>query len=203
MTFGHSTYRCGNIQGRKLFKGGNYMRKYDICRTSTFPSFSGAKVLNQFSIQEPKFYLEGNGSKVRAKFVLKRNPAFMIINAYLPSFFTMVITIASLFLNEHIHFTTTIMLVLTSLLCLYTLFQSSLDGIPKTAYMKYIDYWNISAMTVSLTNFFTLFMWEILQYRRIQSPMKTIARIAIPLITFIGVVFYWIMAGLLHFGYIK
>ena len=144
-----------------------------------------------------------NGSKAMAKFVLKRNPAFMIINAYLPSFSTMVITVASLFLNEEIHFTTTIMLVLTSQLCLYTLFQSSLDGIPKTAYMKYIDYWNMLAMTVSLANFFTLFFWETLQHREIQRPMKTITRIAIPLITFTGVVVYWIIAGLLHCGYIK
>ena len=172
------------------------------CPYITLPWFSGEKTLNQFSIQEPEFHVDKNGSRVKAKFIMKRNPAFMIINAYLPTFSTMVITIASLFLNEQIHFTTTIMLVLTSQLCLYTLFQSSLDGIPKTAYMKYIDYWNMTAMTVSLTNFFTLFMWEILQYRGIQSPIKTIARIVIPLITFIGVVFYWIMAGLLHFGYI-
>ena len=159
--------------------------------------------MNQFSVQEPEFHVDGNGSRVKAKFVLKRNPAFMIMNAYLPSFSTIAITIASLFLNEHIHFTTTIMLVLTSQLCLYTLFQSSLDGIPKTAYMKYIDYWNMSAMTVSLTNFFTIFIWEILQQKGIRSPMQTITRIAIPLITFIGAVFYWIMAGLLYFDYIK
>ena len=159
--------------------------------------------MNQFSVQEPEFHVENNGSKVRAKFVLKRNPAFMIMNAYLPSFSTMVITIASLFLNEKIHFTTTIMLVLTSQLCLYTLVQNSLDGIPKTAYMKYIDYWNLLTMTVSLTNFFTLFIWEILQQRGIQSPMKTITRISIPIITFTGVVIYWIIAGLLHCGYIK
>ena len=171
--------------------------------TPTLPSFAGEKRLNQFGVEEPEFHLYKNGSKVKAKFVMKRNPAFMILNAYLPSFFTMVITIASLFLNEKIHFATTIMLVLTSQLCLYTLFQSSLDGIPKTAYMKYIDYWNIFAMTVSLTNFFTLFVWEILQHSGIRSPIKTITRISIPLITFIGVVFYWIIAGLLHFGYIK
>ena len=95
------------------------------------PSFSGEKILNQFSIGEPKFHVYKNGTRVKVKFVLKRNPSFMIINSYLPSFSTMVITIASLFLNEEIHFTTTIMLVLTSQLCLYTLFQSSLDGIPK------------------------------------------------------------------------
>ena len=158
--------------------------------------------MNQFSIQEPVFHVDKNGSRVKAKFVLKRNPAFMIINAYLPSFSTMIITIASLFLNEKIHFTTTIMLVLTSQLCLYTLFQSSLDGIPKTAYMKYIDYWNMFAMSVSLSNFFTLFVWEVLQYKGIRSPIKTITRVVIPLITFLGVVLYWTMAGLLYFQYI-
>ena len=165
--------------------------------------FSGDKVLNQFEIQDPVLHLEKNGSKLKATFVLNRNPTFMIMNAYLPIFFTMAITIASLFLNDQTHFTTTIMLVLTSQLCLYTLFQSSLDGIPKTAYMKYIDLWNMSAMTVSLTNFFTLFTWEILQHKGIQSQIKIIARISIPLITFIGVVIYWIVAVLLHFGYIE
>ena len=164
--------------------------------------FSGDKVLNQFGIQDPVLRLEKNGSKLRASFILIRNPTFMIMNAYLPSFFTMTITIASLFLNDQIHFTTTIMLVLTSQLCLYTLFQTSLDGIPKTAYMKYIDYWNMFAMSVSLSNFFTLFVWEVLQYKGIQSPIKTITRVVIPLITFLGVFLYWTMAGLFHFQYI-
>ena len=164
--------------------------------------FSGDKVLNQFGIQDPVLHLEKNGSKLKASFVLDRNPTFMIMNAYLPSFFTMAITIASLFLNDQIHFTTTIMLVLTSQLCLYTLIQTSLDGIPKTAYMKYIDYWNMFAMSVSLSNFFTLFVWEVLQYKGIQSPIKTFTRVVIPLITFLGVFLYWTMAGLLHFQYI-
>ena len=164
--------------------------------------FSGDKVLNQFGIQDPVLHLEKNGSKLKASFVLDRNPTFMIMNSYLPSFFTMAITIASLFLNDQIHFTTTIMLVLTSQLCLYTLFQTSLDGIPKTAYMKYIDYWNMFAMSVSLSNFFTLFVWEVLLYKGIQSPIKTFTRVVIPLITFLGVVLYWTVAGLLHYQYI-
>ena len=163
----------------------------------------GEVALNQFDIGDFTVLLEEHGYKLDARFKLKRNPSFLIMNAYLPSFFTMVMTIASLFLDNRMHFSTTIMLVLTSQLCLYTMFQSSLDGIPKTAYMKYIDLWNMSAMTVSLTNFFTLFTWEILQHKGIQSPIKIIARISIPLITFIGVVLYWIVAVLLHFGYIE
>ena len=129
---------------------------------------------------------EHGSTAVEAKFIMKRNPSFLIMNAYLPSFSTMMITIASLFLNDHMHFSTTITLVLTSQLCLCTLFQSSLEGIPKTAYMKLIDYWNMFAMTMSLTNFFTLFMWEILKFTGIHSQLKITTRILIPLITLVG-----------------
>ena len=155
--------------------------------------------MNQFDIGDFTVLLNEHGYKVKAKFTLKRNPSFLIMNAYLPSFSTMMITIASLFLNDQMHFSTTIMLVLTSQLCLYTLFQSSLEGIPKTANMKMIDYWNMLAMTVSLTNFFTLFMWEILQFRGIHKQLKITTRIVIPVITLVGVISYWIMAGLLYF----
>jgi hypothetical protein len=104
--------------------------------------------------------------------------------------------------DDRMHFSTTIMLVLTSQLCLYFLFQSSLEGIPKTAYMKMIDYWNMSTMTVSLANFFTLFLWEILQFKGIHSQLKVTTRIVIPFVSLAGVISYWIMAGLLYFEYI-
>ena len=159
--------------------------------------------MNQFEIGDFTVSQEEQGSKVEAKFTLKRNPSFLIMNSYVPSFFTMVMTITSLFLDDHMHFSTTIMLVLTAQLCLYFLFQSSLEGIPKTAYMKQIDYWNMFAMTVSLTNFFTLFLWEILQFKEIHSKLKITTRIVIPLITLVGVISYWIMAGLLYYEYIK
>ena len=163
----------------------------------------GKVALNQFNIGNFTSSLERRGSKVKAKFRLKRNPSFLMINAYLPSFFTMVMTIASLFINDSMHFSTTIMLVLTAQLCLYTLFQSSLQGIPRTAYMKLIDYWNMFAMTVSLTNFFTLFLWELLQLRGIHKQVKITTRIVISIITLFGVISYWVMAGLLYFKYIK
>ena len=159
--------------------------------------------MNQFKIGDFTILLERGGYQVTAKYMLKRNPSFLMMNAYLPSFFTMVMTIASLFLNEQMHFSTTIMLVLTSQLCLYTLFQSSLQGIPRTAYMKLIDYWNMFAMTVSLTNFFTLLLWELLQFRGIHKQLKITTIILISLITLFGVITYWVIAGLLYFEYIK
>ena len=152
--------------------------------------------LNQFNIEDFTISQEKFGSQVKAKFKLKRNPAFLVVNAYLPSFSTMMITVVSLFLNDKMHFSTTIMLVLTSQLCLYTLFQSSLEGIPKTAYMKMIDFWNMFAMTVSLTNFFTLFLWEILKVKGVHSRLKITTRIVIPLFAFIVLISYCITAGL-------
>ena len=163
----------------------------------------GDQVLNQFTISNFIFKKSMDGSSAIFEFNLKRNPAFLMMNAYLPSFLTMIMTIASLFLDDRMHFSTTIMLVLTSQLCLYTLFQSSLEGIPRTAYMKFIDYWNMFAMTISLTNFFTLFLWEILSFREVKSHLKSMTRLVIPLISVLGALSYWIIAGLMVYGYIN
>ena len=140
-----------------------------------------------------------NGSELKVIFTWQRNPSYLLINAYLPSFCTMFITILPLFLNDRIHFATSIMLVLTSQLCLYTLFQSSLTDMPKTAYLKHIDYWNLFALSVSLTNFFTLFLWEIMPHSDVKHKIKNIMKIAVPSITFIGFVIYWTKAGLIYF----
>ena len=96
-------------------------------------------------------------------------------------------------------YSTTIMLVLTAQLCLYTLQESSLDGIPKTGYVKFIDYWNMFTTTITLSNFFTLFLWEVLQCKGRIYKFKMIARILIPLITVIGVITYLILAAWLYF----
>ena len=96
------------------------------------------------------------------------------------------------------HFATTIMLVLTCLLCLYTLFQSSLSDVPKTAYLKYIDYWNLFALAVSFLNFVILVLWEVGQYKwngKLMRRLKKLVKIAMPFVTILGVTYYLIMAG--------
>ena len=115
----------------------------------------------QFKIGDPQYTLMSNGSELKARFTLHRNPSYMIINFYVPSFCTMIMTILPLYLRAESHFATTITLVLTSILCLFTLLNSSMAHIPKTAYLKFIDYWNMLVVTVTLANFFTLVIWEI------------------------------------------
>ena len=128
----------------------------------------------------------------RTKFFQK---IFLLYRCLLPGNLTVQLYIL---FREDMHFATTIMLVLTCLLCLYTLFQSSLSDVPKTAYLKYIDYWNLFALAVSFINFTILVLWEIGNYKlqgKLWTTIKSIMRIAMPLITFFGVTYYWIMAG--------
>ena len=161
--------------------------------------FTGEEQLNQFNLTNHTIYLTENETKLHVGFTLKRNPAYLLINSYLPSLFTMMMTVVPLFLDENIHFNTTIMLVLTAQLCLYTLMQSSLQDIPKTEYLKMIDYWNMFVMTVSLSNFFILFLWEILPNQtKTKAIVKRSTLIIIPLVTITGFSVYWIVAGLIY-----
>ena len=164
---------------------------------------TGDKKLLQFEIGITNFNATDDGSKLKAEFTMNRNPSYMIINAYVPSFCLMLTTIVPLYLKEKIHFGTTITLVLTSLLCSFTLFQSSLSGIPRTSYLKFIDYWNMLALTVTLINFFTLAVWEITQHNDSWSLSKTMTRVTIPLVTLMAVVAYWILAVLLYYDYLN
>ena len=102
-------------------------------------------------------------------------------------------SIVPLYVREATHFSTTITLVLTSILCLYPLLQSSIAQIPETAYLKLIDYWNMLSLSVTLTNFFTLILWEILAQKGSVTKLKQIKdlmRVAIPLCTMLGVLGY-------------
>ena len=135
--------------------------------------------------------------ELKVGFVLKRIPSNIIINSYFPSFCIMVMTIVPIFLKEEIHFGTAITLVLTAFLCLFSLFQTSLDGVPKTAYLKLIDYWNILALIVPLLNFFIILSLEIfknaaINRKRMKNLRKT-AKFFTTVLTTIGVLTYLIV----------
>ena len=172
-----------------------------ICHIIPILKNAGDKKLLQFEIEVLNFNASHDNGSMKAEFIMNRNPSYMIINAYVPSFSLMLTTILPLYIKENIHFGTTITLVLTSLLCSFTLFQSSLSGIPKTSYLKFIDYWNMMVFTVTLVNFFTLAVWEIKHHQgshHFWSIVKTIMRVTIPLVTLIAVVAYWILAVILY-----
>ena len=137
---------------------------------------------------------------------MQRNPSYMIINAYIPSSAIMMMTIVPLYLREDTHFATTITLVLTSILCLFTTIQGSISHTPKTAYLKMIDYWNLLSLAVTLANFFTLVIWEISDNeKRTDSNWKQIKswmRVALPLISLIALIVYWVNAARMFFEHV-
>ena len=61
----------------------------------------GDRKLLQFSIdQDPVFQLHDDKTVLKAEFTLNRNPSYMIINSYIPSFSIMVMTIVPLYLRQ-------------------------------------------------------------------------------------------------------
>ena len=78
-----------------------YVKKYTYCKLYfTFLSI-GDRNLLQFSInQDPVFQLNDDKTVLKAEFLLNRNPSYMIINAYIPSFSIMVMTIVPLYLRQ-------------------------------------------------------------------------------------------------------
>ena len=63
--------------------------------------YIGDRNLLQFSInQDPFFQLNDDKTVLKAEFLLNRNPSYMIINAYIPSFSIMVMTIVPLYLRQ-------------------------------------------------------------------------------------------------------
>ena len=168
---------------------------------------TGDKQLLQFTVSDPiykqtKPLINGTSAHLNGKFILKRNPSGLIMNLFVPSLSIILMTIVPLYLKDDFHFATTIMLVLTSMLCLYTLFQSSLSDVPKTAYLKFIDYWNILSLVITVANFFILIIWQIcndnrekINHKTIWRHMKNVMRVLMPVITLVAVVIYIMMAA--------
>ena len=167
---------------------------------------TGDKQLLQFMVSDPIYkqtesLLNGTNTQLNGKFILKRNPSGLILNLFVPSLSIILMTIVPLYLKDDFHFSTTIMLVLTSMLCLYTLFQSSLSNVPTTAYLKFIDYWNILSLVITVSNFFILIVWQMyndnrekIRHEATWRHMKNMMRVFLPVITLVVVFIYIMMA---------
>ena len=131
----------------------------------------------------------------------------MILTLYVPSLSVMAMTIVPLYLKDDLHFATTIMMVLTALLCLCTLVQVNVSDVPKTAYLKYIDYWNILTLVITVTNFFILIVWQMCHDKKkpdnedTWKKLKIIVRVLMPILTFLAVAAYVVRAGKIYEEY--
>ena len=100
--------------------------------------------------------------------------------------------IITLYIDES-HFEATIMVTLTSMLVMYTLFQSISDSMPPTAYLKLLDVWFIFGLIMPFIIFIVEVILELLQQKEnndvkhlylasnsIKSKFKIISQVGIP-----------------------
>ena len=76
---------------------------------------------------------------------LRRIPTYHLTNTYIPTLCLIIITELTLFIDVS-HFEATIMVALTTMLVTYTLYQSLLNYLPQTPYLKMIDIWLFSGL---------------------------------------------------------
>ena len=94
-------------------------------------------------------------------------------------------------------------LVLTSLLCLYSLFQSVLSDVTKTAYLKYVDYWNMFTLGMLFVIYLALLInWTLdhnIRKCRGANWIKSLLLWGIPILMIFFVSGYTIYATMLYF----
>lgn len=104
----------------------------------------------QFDVVNHTFIGTKNGSMIEVEFRFQRKIMHHVANTFLPTISLLVIDKFTLFFVES-KLEVSVTLSLTVMLVMYTLYQSISLTIPKTAYLKLIDYWLIYCL---LTPFF-------------------------------------------------
>ena len=105
------------------------------------------------------------GSAVQVGFVFRRKIMYHVANTYLPTISLLVIVELTLYFDEE-KLEMAVSLSLTTILVIYTMFQSILQTIPMTAYLKLIDYWLIFFLLVPFVIFIIESFWYLEQIQK-------------------------------------
>ena len=113
--------------------------------------YEGPRSMVQFVIQSTKIILKDPKYLV-VEITLKRMCTYHLAATFLPTALLMIVTQLTLFVDEK-HFEATIMVHLTTMLVMYTLYQGVSAGMPKTADLKFIDIWLLFGLIVPFVTF--------------------------------------------------
>ena len=91
------------------------------------------------------------------EFTLTRRYGYFMATTYLPSICTLLAAEITIYIDES-HFEATTMVALTSMLVMYTLYESSSNSLPKTSYLKMIDVWLLPGLLLP----FIVFLIEVI-----------------------------------------
>ena len=109
-------------------------------------NYTGHQTLVQFEIYSPEMILKDKHFLV-VKISFRRMFLYHLVSTFLPTICLLIVAEITMFIDES-HFEATIMVSLTSMLVMYTLFQSHTDSLPQTAYIKLIDIWFLHGLVV-------------------------------------------------------
>ena len=162
---------------------------------------------------------------IKFNILLQRMYFYHLAATYLPTSCLLLIAIITLYIDES-HFEATIMVSLTSMLVMYTLYQSIAVTLPQTAYLKMIDVWLLFGLMMPFVIFLLEVFFELLKEKlkdyekdhvKILKPglafsariprlnsqkipmLKKSTQICIPVITVAFMIIYWLIA-LLHYS---
>ncbi|XP_063869703.1 uncharacterized protein LOC135105499 [Scylla paramamosain] len=104
--------------------------------------YLGSDVLNEYQISELRVLLEEGyeSGETRVRIPMTRLYGNSILTIYIPSLILMIISYLTLFFRTAI-FDVRVMVALTALLVLATLFAQASSSLPQTSYFKMVDIW--------------------------------------------------------------
>ena len=122
--------------------------------------YLGSDKLVQFEVTNVEM-IQGASNYIYVEITLRRMISYHVVSTFGPTLTLLMIAEVTLFISES-HFEATIMLAITSMLVMYTLYQSASSSLPKTAYVKMIDTWLIFGLVVPFIIFLILTLIEML-----------------------------------------
>ena len=108
--------------------------------------YHGPKSLLELDVENIDIVSNGPGG-ISVEIHLKRKYFYHLATTYFPTLCLLFIIELLLFIPEE-HFEAIIMVSLTIMLVMYTLYQSILGTLPQTSYLKMIDIWLMSCTTI-------------------------------------------------------
>ena len=175
----------------------------------------GPDELDQFVVTNIEIVSIEEDSLIQCKIQMKRVPLYFITTTFMPTICIMFMALSTLFIDKS-HFKAIIMVALTTMLVMYTLFQSISISLPATAYLKLLDYWLIFGLIMPFFVFTSIIINElkvehnsnrvtVTSDRRkmyVESDWEFIfwARIILPTITVAFIIIYFMTAIYINFS---
>ena len=134
-------------------------------------TYEGPKSMIQYKVQSTEMILKDPKFLV-VDITLKRMFKYHLAATFVPTALLMIVTEITLFVDEK-HFDATIMVHLTTMLVMYTLYQGVSASMPKTAYLKFIDIWLLYGLIVPFVTFVVETLLRLLSVDDYESSFNT------------------------------